>query len=84
MKKLLIVPALFLMTSASYAGGFNHVPSSAPSVSGSFNRTTTTNTTNTNNASIKQSIGASIASRGGTAGGNTQIGVITQQSPIGF
>jgi len=44
----------------------------------------TSKTTNTNNASIKQSIGGSYASRGGVAGGNTQIGVITQQSPIGF
>jgi hypothetical protein len=84
MKKLLIVPALFLMTSASYAGGFSNIPSSAPSVSGSFNRTMTSKTTNTNNASIKQSIGGSYASRGGVAGGNTQIGVITQQSPLGF
>lgn len=83
MKKFLAIPAVLLMTSAAFAGGHIPAPPVAPSVSGSFNHTT--NTTNVNKASISQSItGAYTASgKNSAAGGNTQVGVITQQSPIG-
>jgi len=78
MKKLLLIPAFVLVSSAAFANSWSH---SAPSVSvgHSFN------TTNTNKATINQAMNGANTSSGkhSAAGGNTQIGVITQQSPIG-
>ena len=81
MKKLLLIPAFVLISSASYANSLNY-GHSAPSVSvgHSFN------TTNVNKAILIQNANGGTSTSNGagsSAGGISQVGVITQQSPIG-